>query len=139
MSFPARDTFICADCDSKRAPSLTDGHTFAHPLVRIRDSSIDGKAASADDMLVALEHRLLTMESKMLEGFSTLDSRIDEHVSEIETKMEQRLALLESNFETRFATLEAVLRQIAAQTSALPAVYGQVVRDYVRGASIRDR
>ncbi|KAF9462351.1 hypothetical protein BDZ94DRAFT_1322722 [Collybia nuda] len=134
-----RDTFICAECDSKRAPSLTEAHTFAHPLVRIRDTSIDGKAASADDMLVALEHRVLALESKMLDGFSTLDAKLDTRATEMEIKLEQRLAQIESNFETRFATLETVLRQIAAQTAALPAVYGQVVRDYARSNSLRER
>ena len=132
----ARDTFICPDCDSKRRPSLVEGHTFAHPLVRIRDSSIGGENASIEDKLLSLEQRFQSLEFKVTEGLTSMESKVEERLSALETKVDQRLALLETNMETRFSALETVLRQIAAQTAALPAVYGQVVRDYSRNSPI---
>lgn len=133
----ARDTFVCADCDSKRLPSRVEEHTLAHALVRIRDTSIPGESASADDRLVALEQRLHSMEFKVAEGFASIEAKVEERLDAIEARVDERLTILENKLESRLSTLEVVLRQIAAQTSALPAVYGQVVRDYSKSSSVR--
>ncbi|KAF8069901.1 hypothetical protein FPV67DRAFT_1413425 [Lyophyllum atratum] len=132
-----KDTFVCADCDSKRVLSQTPGHTLAHALVRIRDTSVNGESATADDRLLALEQRLLTMEFKVAEGFAAMENSADERYAALEAKVEERLVALETRLEGRLSTLEVVLRQIAAQTAALPAVYGQVIRDYGKSTSIR--
>jgi hypothetical protein len=136
--YSARDTFICLECDLNRRPSRSDGHTFAHALVRIRDTSIAGESATVDDKLIALEQRLHGLEYKVTDGFAMMESRVEERLTALETKVEQRFAVLQADVETRFGALDAVLRQIAAQTAALPTVYGQVVRDYARAGTIRD-
>lgn len=92
-----------------------------------------------EDRLLGLEHRVMALEFKVAEGFSALEVKMEGALSALESKVEERLATLEATVEARFGTLEAVLRQIAAQTAALPAVYGQVVRDYTRSSSLRDR
>jgi len=137
LKHSARDTFICPECDTKRRPSRSDGHTFAHALIRIRDSSIVGENATIEDKLLGLEQRLYGLEFKVAEGFASMESRVDERFSSLETKVERRMGLLQADVETRFGALDAVLRQIAAQTAALPAVYGHVVRDHARNGSIR--
>lgn len=139
-SFQARDTFVCQECDTKQRPALQDGpspgHLHSHALVRVRDTSIVGETISTEDILRGLEHRIVALEFKVAEGFSSLDSKVEERLTSLETKVEQRLTTLESNIEARFSTLEGLLQQIAAQTAALPAVYGTVVRDYARSSSI---
>jgi hypothetical protein len=135
----ARDTFICPECDAKRRPSRSDGHSLAHALVRIRDSSLAGVHATVEDKLLTLEQRLHALEFKVTDGFALMESRVEERLSTLETKVEQQFALLQADVETRFGALDTLLRQIAAQTAALPTVYGQVVRDYARSGSIRER
>ncbi|GLB44990.1 hypothetical protein LshimejAT787_1900680 [Lyophyllum shimeji] len=131
-----KDTFICADCDSKRLPSQTPAHTLTHAVVRIHDRSAGGRSATADDRLLALEQQLLAMEHRVAEGFAVMESRAEERYAALEARVEERLVALETRLEDRLSTMEVVLRQIAAQTAALPAVYGQVIRDYARSISI---
>ncbi|KXN86242.1 hypothetical protein AN958_10320 [Leucoagaricus sp. SymC.cos] len=131
-----RDTFICNECDTKKVLPLKDGsspsHKLSHPLVRIRDTSLSGQAVSTEDRLNALEQRLIMLEHKVAEGFAAIDAKFENRIARLETRVEERLAKLETYTEERFDTVEAVLRQIMAQTMALPAIYGQVVRDTVR-------
>ncbi|KAF5376289.1 hypothetical protein D9615_008531 [Tricholomella constricta] len=131
-----KDTFVCADCDSKRLPSQIPAHTLTHALVRIRDTTLNGESP-ADDRYLALEHRLLAMELRVSEGFAAMESKVDERLAALEASVEDRLLSFETKLESRLSTLEVVLRQIAAQTAALPAVYGQVVRDYAKSTSVR--
>lgn len=79
------------------------------------------------------------MEFKVAEGLSNLNSRVEMRLANLDAKIDQRLAILEANTEARFDTLEAVLRQVAAQTAALPAIYGQVVRDHIRTVTASTR
>lgn len=132
----ARDTFICNDCDVNKVLTLQHGpspsHRLSHPLVRIRDTSLSGQAATTEERLNALEQRLITLEHKVAEGFAAVDAKFESRIAKLESRVEERLTKLEMYTEERFDTMEAVLRQIMAQTMALPAIYGQVVRDTVR-------
>lgn len=132
----SRDTFICNECDTNKVLPLQDGpspsHKLSHPLVRIRDTSLSGQAATTEDRLNALEQRLIVLEHKVADGFASVDSKFEDRIAKLERRVEERLNKLETYNEERFDTIEAVLRQIMAQTMALPAIYGQVVRDTVR-------
>ncbi|KAJ3575378.1 hypothetical protein NP233_g1131 [Leucocoprinus birnbaumii] len=136
----ARDTFICSECDASKVSPLPNGpspsHKLSHPLVRIRDTSLSGQSVTTEDRLNALEQRLIMLEHKVGEGFSAGDAKFEDRLAKLEARVEQRLAKLETFTEERFDTVEAVLRQIMAQTMALPAIYGQVVRDTVRHHSL---
>ncbi|TFK44065.1 hypothetical protein BDQ12DRAFT_593650, partial [Crucibulum laeve] len=71
-----RDTFVCLECDLKRAPALpvgpSPGHTLSHPLVRIRDTSISGPNATAEERLASLEQRMISLEFKVSEGLAAI-------------------------------------------------------------------
>ncbi|KAF8149382.1 hypothetical protein B0H34DRAFT_785385 [Crassisporium funariophilum] len=131
-----RDTFVCLDCDSRRMRSLPDGpspsHRPAHTLVRIRDSSVAGQSATTEERLAALQQRFITLEHKMASGLAAIDAKVEERLSSLGQRVDNRLAIFEANAELRFDTLEAVLRQVAAQTAALPSIYTQVVREQFR-------
>lgn len=101
---------------------------LSHPLVRIRDTSLSGQAITTEERLNALEQRLIMLEHKVADGFAAVDAKFEK----LEARVEERLTKIETYTEERFDTIEAVLRQIMAQTMALPAIYGQVVRDTVR-------
>ncbi|KAF9444007.1 hypothetical protein P691DRAFT_712505 [Macrolepiota fuliginosa MF-IS2] len=128
----SRDTFVCNECDTNRTPPLQNGpsshHQLSHPLVRIRDTSLSGQTVTTEERLNALEQRLIMMEHKVSEGFAAVDEKFER----LESRVEERLTKLETYAVERFDTMEAVLRQIMAQTMALPAIYGQVVRDTMR-------
>lgn len=132
----ARDTFVCNACDVNRTPALQRGpspaHKLSHPLVRIRDTSLTGQTVTTEDRLNALEQRLIMLEHKVAEGFAAVDAKFESRIAQLETHVEKRLTKLETYTEERFDTMEAVLRQIMAQTMALPAIYGQVVRESMR-------
>ncbi|KAF5335075.1 hypothetical protein D9611_010859 [Ephemerocybe angulata] len=136
-----RDTFVCHECDLKRLPALANGpspgHTQAHALVRIRDSSIAGQNASTEEKLAALQQRLVNLEHKVADGLSAIDNKVEERLARLEAKMEHRFSTFEETAERRFDTLEALLRMVAAQTSALPSIYGQVVRDHVQSIYVK--
>ncbi|KDR67823.1 hypothetical protein GALMADRAFT_129997 [Galerina marginata CBS 339.88] len=131
-----RDTFICTDCDSRRLRSLPDGpspgHKLNHPLVRVRDSTVAGQNASTEERLTALQQRLLSMEHKMTAGLAAIDAKVDERLTNLENRVEQRLANFEAKAELRFDTMEALVRQLVAQTAALPSIYAQVVKEQIR-------
>ena len=133
---PARETFICNECDVNRLPALPNGpaptHKTSHPLIRLRDSSIAGQNASTEEKLAALQQRLVNLEQKVADGLSMIDLKVEERMARLEAKMESRFSMFEATTEQRFDTLEALLRQVAAQTSALPALYGEVVREQVQ-------
>ncbi|TFK64971.1 hypothetical protein BDN72DRAFT_846149 [Pluteus cervinus] len=163
-----KDTYICFDCDYNRRPANSaSGHLFSHALVRIRDTSTEGET-SLDDRLHSLEHRILTLEYKLTESqalmsshlstslgsiesrVSTMESKVERALAgiegkvsraleEVDTKVERRLKEMEERSERRFERIEEVLRMIATQTAALPAVYGQVVRDYARSHAVRKK
>lgn len=132
----ARDTFVCNTCDANRIPPLQNGpspaHKLSHPLVRIRDTSLTGQAVTTEDRLNALEQRLIVLEHKVAEGFAAVDAKFENRITQLQSDVEIRLNKLETYTEQRFDTMEAVLRQIMAQTMALPAIYGQVVRETMR-------
>ncbi|KIM45643.1 hypothetical protein M413DRAFT_344967 [Hebeloma cylindrosporum] len=134
----ARDTFICIDCDAKRLGSLQEGpspgHKLNHPLVRVRDSAIAGQNASTEERLNALQQRFIGMEHKLSAGLAAIDAKVDERLTSLENRVEQRLAMFEANAELRFDTLEAVMRQLVAQTAALPSLYAQVVKEQIRNS-----
>jgi len=134
----ARDTFICVDCDTKRLPSRQDGpspeHKLNHPLVRVRDCAIAGQNASTEERLNALQQRLISMDHKVTAGLAAIDAKVEERMSNLEHRVEQRLAMFEANAELRFDTLEAVMRQLVAQTAALPSLYTQVVKEQFRSS-----
>ncbi|EAU90989.2 hypothetical protein CC1G_02376 [Coprinopsis cinerea okayama7 len=138
-----RDTLICHDCDVKRAPAApsgpSPGHSTSHALVRIRDSSIVGQNATTEEKLAALQQRLVNLEHKVADGLAAIDNKVEEKLSRLEARLEHRLATFEANAELRFDTLEALLRQVAAQTSALPSMYGEVVRDQLRTLGLLKR
>ncbi|EKM75603.1 hypothetical protein AGABI1DRAFT_64395 [Agaricus bisporus var. burnettii JB137-S8] len=132
----SRDTFVCNACDAKRVPPLHNGHSashsISHPLVRIRDTSLSGQSLTTEERLNALEQRLIMVEHKFADGFASSDAKLESRMAQLEAKVEERLNKLETYTEQRFDTLEAVMRQVMAQTMALPAIYGQVVRDTIR-------
>jgi len=124
------------DCDSKKLHSLAAGpspaHRLNHPLVKIRDTTIAGADATAEERLNMLQQRLVSMEQKMAASLASIDSRVEERLTNLEHRVEARLSMFEANAELRFDTLEAVLRQLVAQTAALPSMYAQVVKDQIR-------
>ncbi|KAG6867493.1 hypothetical protein C0993_002131, partial [Termitomyces sp. T159_Od127] len=127
-------TFICPECDSKRVfgRNASNGHLHTHALVCIRDTILPVAEISHNEQYLALERRLDTLEQKFSEEFAALEARENERFTALEAQVDARLDGLESRIEARLQGLEAVLKQIAAQTAALPAVYGQVVREYVK-------
>ncbi|KAF9526891.1 hypothetical protein CPB83DRAFT_769552 [Crepidotus variabilis] len=133
-----KDTFVCMGCDTQRVKSLSDGpsphHKLNHPLVKVRDSSIAGADATAEERLVILQQRLVAMERQMTSGLAGIDAKVEERLSNLEHRVEARLAMFEANSELRFDALEAVLRQLVAQTAALPSLYAQVVKDQIRSS-----
>jgi hypothetical protein len=76
------------------------------------------------------------LENKVAEGFVAVDAKFEDRIAKLETRVEERLDKLTTYAEERFDTIEAVLRQIMAQTMALPAIYGQVIKDTVRHHSM---
>lgn len=134
--FLARDTLICYECDRARAPAApkgsSPGHLASHALVRIRDSSVVGQNATTEEKLSALQQRLVNLEHKVADGLAAIDSKVEEKLARLEARIEHRLTMFENNAESRFDTLEALLRQVAAQTSALPSLYGEVLREHLR-------
>jgi len=124
------------DCDSKKLHSLAAGpspaHRPNHPLVKIRDTTIAGADATAEERLNMLQQRLVSMEQKMAASLASIDSRVEERLTNLEHRVEARLSMFEANAELRFDTLEAVLRQLVAQTAALPSMYAQVVKEQIR-------
>lgn len=76
----------------------------------------------------------MNLEHKVADGLSAIDNTVEERLARLEAKMEHRFSTFEATTEMRFDTLEALLRQVAAQTSALPSIYGQVVREHVQSA-----
>ncbi|KAJ7065527.1 hypothetical protein C8F01DRAFT_982091, partial [Mycena amicta] len=94
------DTFVCIDCDAKRAKALPDGrnpnHSLSDPLVYIHDSA-------APTQEVTQEVKLAELEGKL----SGLDSKI---------------ANLEEKLERRFTSLEALLTGISEKLLAKSAV-----------------
>ncbi|KAG5731843.1 hypothetical protein E4T56_gene13803 [Termitomyces sp. T112] len=131
-------TFICPDCDSNRVigRNTRNGHLHTHALVRIRDIALPVAENSHSERYLALENRLDVLEQTVAEQFAALEARENERFAALEAQVDSRLSGLESRIETRLQGLEVVLRQIAAQTAALPAVYGQVVREYVKSPSV---
>lgn len=131
---------MCNACDAKRLPALPNGpspsHSPSHPLVRVRDTSLSGQSLTTEERLNALEQRLIMVEHKISDGFSASEARLESRMTKLETQVEERLNKLEAYTEKRFDTLEAVMRQVIAQTMALPAIYGQVVKDTVRHSSM---
>ncbi|KAJ7140785.1 hypothetical protein C8R44DRAFT_237363 [Mycena epipterygia] len=90
------DTYICMDCDAKRATALPDGvspgHTLRDPLVQILDTEPIPEPLTADIRLSQLEAKLLGLDSKM--------------------------AALEEKLDSRFGSLEAMLQGIAEKLTA---------------------
>ncbi|KAJ7457844.1 hypothetical protein FB451DRAFT_1509189 [Mycena latifolia] len=90
------DTYVCVDCDTKRATALPDGvspkHTLSDPLVQILDSEPIPEPLTTDVRLSELETKMLGLDSKM--------------------------AALEEKLESRFGSLEAILQGIAEKLSA---------------------
>lgn len=103
-------------------------------MVRVRDSAIAGQNASTEERLNALQQRLIGMEHKVAVGLAAIDARVEERLTNMENRVEQRLAMFEANAELRFDTLEAVMRQLVAQTAALPSLYAQVVKEQIRNS-----
>ncbi|KAJ7162376.1 hypothetical protein C8R46DRAFT_904554 [Mycena filopes] len=83
------ETYICVDCDTKRAKPLPDNedwHALSHALVEIYNSEPIVESLSTDSKLAELESQVLSLDSRM--------------------------AALEEKLETRFTSLEAVLNRI---------------------------
>ncbi|KAJ6573432.1 hypothetical protein DFH09DRAFT_916098 [Mycena vulgaris] len=89
------DTYICVDCDAKRATAIPDGvspkHTLSDPLVQILDGEPIPEPLTTDLRLSELETKMLGLDSKM--------------------------AALEEKLESRFGSLEAMLQVIAEKLS----------------------
>ncbi|KAJ7090797.1 hypothetical protein B0H15DRAFT_836939 [Mycena belliarum] len=89
------DTYVCVDCDAKRAPALEDGvspkHSLTDPLIQILDNEPIPEPVTADGRLAELETKMLGLDSK--------------------------LASLEEKLESRFGSLEAILQSIADKVS----------------------
>ncbi|KAJ7151760.1 hypothetical protein C8R43DRAFT_886602, partial [Mycena crocata] len=85
------DTYVCMDCDAKRATALTDGvspnHTLSDPLVQILDSEPIPEPLTTDLRLSELETKMVGLDSK--------------------------IAALEEKLDTRFGSLETILQSIA--------------------------
>ncbi|KAJ7429390.1 hypothetical protein B0H11DRAFT_2409490 [Mycena galericulata] len=89
-------TYICADCDTKRATALPDGaspaHALSHPLVQIFNSDPIPEPSTTDSRLSELETKMLGLDTKM--------------------------AALEEKLENRFVSLEALLQGMAEKFSS---------------------
>ena len=132
---------MCYDCDQRRAPAASDGpspgHQHSHALVRIRDSSVVGQNATTEEKLTALQQRLINLEHKVADGLAAIDTKVEEKLARLEARIEHRLSTFETTAEQRFDTLEALLRQVAAQTLALPSLYEEALRDHRRTGQLR--
>ena len=102
--------------------------------MRVRDSAIAGQKTSTEERLNVLQQRLIGMEHKVAAGLAAIDAKVEERLTNLENRVEQRLAMFEANAELRFDTLEAVMRQLVAQTAALPSLYAQVVKEQIRNS-----
>jgi DNA-binding FrmR family transcriptional regulator len=91
-----------------------------------------GQNATTEEKLSALQQRLVNLEHKVADGLAAIDTKVEEKLARLEARIEHRLSTFENNAELRFDTLEALLRQVAAQTSALPSLYGEVLREHLR-------
>ncbi|KAJ3506012.1 hypothetical protein NLJ89_g7110 [Agrocybe chaxingu] len=135
-----RDTFVCIDCDARRLKSMPNGpspgHKLNHSLIKVRDASIAGADATTEERLSILQQRLVSMEHKMAFSLAAIDAKVEERLANLEHRIEQRLATFEANSELRFDTMEAVLRQLVAQTAALPSAYAQVVKEQLQRKSL---
>lgn len=133
-----KDVFICTDCDRHRilppSDSPASSHKLNHPLIRIRDTSIVGPDATPEEHLNALQQRLVTLEHKLSTRLAAMDAKVEDRLTAMESRMEQRLIDFETKSELRFDTLEALMKQLVAQTAALPSVYTQIVKDQVRNS-----
>ncbi|KAF9050511.1 hypothetical protein BJ165DRAFT_1525732 [Panaeolus papilionaceus] len=133
-----KDVFICTDCDRHRilppSDSPASSHKPNHPLIRIRDTSIVGPDATPEERLNALQQRLVTLEHKLSTRLAAMDAKVEDRLMAMESRMEQRLIDFETKSELRFDTLEALMKQLVAQTAALPSVYTQIVKDQVRNS-----
>ncbi|PFH49014.1 hypothetical protein AMATHDRAFT_76430 [Amanita thiersii Skay4041] len=134
--------FICPECDSQRRPPLRDGpapgHNLNHALLRIPVGSLGGDPITIDERLLALENMVYSLESRLTESLAALEAKTEERIQSLEQKVEKRLESLEMNLNNRFAALEDLIMRIAGQTSALPTVYGHLIRDSGR-RSVLDR
>lgn len=91
-----------------------------------------GQNATTEEKLAALQQRLLILEHKVADGLSAIDNKVDERMARLEAKIEHRFSTFEASAEMRFDTLEALLKQVVAQTAALPSIYEQVVKEHVQ-------
>lgn len=67
---------------------------------------------------------------------SLVEEKVNKRLEIIEEKFEKRMKEMEESNEKRFDRFEALLNAIVGQTAALPALYGQVVRDYARSGPL---
>ncbi|TFK20730.1 hypothetical protein FA15DRAFT_658846, partial [Coprinopsis marcescibilis] len=95
-----------------------------------------GQNATTEEKLASLQQRLVNLEHKVADGLAAMDLKVEEKLARLEVRIEQRISIFENNSERRFDTLEALLRQVAAQTSELPSIYGQLVREHLRGVGL---
>ncbi|CAA7260803.1 unnamed protein product [Cyclocybe aegerita] len=140
ISYPERDTFVCIDCDVRRLKSIPNGpspgHKLNHPLIKVRDASIAGADATTEERLAILQQRLVSMEHKLTSSLAAIDAKVEDRLANLKHRIEQRLATFEANSELRFDTMEAVLRQLVAQTAALPSAYAQVMKEQLQRNSL---
>ncbi|PPR01646.1 hypothetical protein CVT24_001622 [Panaeolus cyanescens] len=131
----AKDVFICTECDRQRiSPPPLSSHKLNHPLIRIRDTSIMGPDATAEERISALQQRVINLEHKLSTRLAVMDAKVEERLMAMEQRVEQRLIDFEAKAELRFDTLEALMKQLVAQTAALPSIYTQIVKDQVRNS-----
>ncbi|KAH8835670.1 hypothetical protein DL96DRAFT_1702640 [Flagelloscypha sp. PMI_526] len=94
------DVLICQSCelqDVDPSPEVAPGHTRAHPLVSIKDST------SANDNVMSTDARIMGLEKRL---------------ANLETNFEDRISTMEKRVEQRLSGMEAVLKQIAASLVA---------------------
>ncbi|KAF8147003.1 hypothetical protein K438DRAFT_2091048 [Mycena galopus ATCC 62051] len=93
----AEDTYVCLDCDAKRAPAKPDGvnlkHKLSHPLVELLDNEPTPEPVTDVSLM----------------DLMTRTSGLDTKIAALEAKMETKIAALEMKLESRFAALEAIL------------------------------
>ena len=104
------ETFICDACNTANATCLKDGHTDAHPLVRLNKSAA-AESSTIESRLLSLENRFGEDWRAMSDRLGRLEQRFEDH----ESVMNDRFTALETKVEGRLATVERLLTLIVSK------------------------
>jgi len=70
----------------------------------------------------------------MMTELATIEADTKNQLSNMERRLKERMACFEASTTLRFDRMEALMRQLIAQTSALPSIYAQSVKEQVRAS-----